>query len=186
MKGKIIRIGLDFDGVVAYNPFRIIRAPITYFKRRILGIRKLQFYIPKSAPERFVWTVVHESSMFPAFGCTKLKELSHRDDLEFHLITARFHFLQKSVDRWLSRYGLAEVFSGVHLNKYDKQPHEHKLEIIRTLKLDYYVEDNWDIISYLTGKTETEIFWIYNITDRGYPYPKKFPYLKKALEAMFL
>src|SRR4030042_5510363 len=110
MKQKTIRIGLDVDGVVAYNPFRIVRAPVTYIKRNVLGIRKLKFYIPKTAAERFVWTVIHESSMFPAIGCTTLKELSRRDDLEFHLVTARFHFLQNSVNCWLRRYGLTEVF----------------------------------------------------------------------------
>jgi uncharacterized HAD superfamily protein len=181
MKKKKIKIGLDFDGVVAYNPARVIRAPITYFKREILGIKKLEFYVPKTSAERFIWALLHESSIFPAPGSGRLKQLARRDDLEFHLVTARFKYLQGSVDRWLRRFGLYDVFTGIHLNLQDKQPHLHKLEMMEKLKLDYFVEDNWDIVSYVQEKTATSVFWIYNITDRGYRYPHKFPYLDKAL-----
>jgi uncharacterized HAD superfamily protein len=181
MKDKIVKIGLDFDGVVAYNPARIIRAPITYFKKEVLGIKKLEFYIPKTSFERFVWAILHESSIFPAIGSGRLKRLSSRDNIEFHLVTARFNYLQGSVNRWLKRFNLNNVFKEIHLNVSDKQPHEHKLEMIRKLNLDYFVEDNWDIVSYVNGKTKTKIFWIYNITDRDYPFLNKFPYLDKAL-----
>jgi len=49
-------------------------------------------------------------------------------------------------------------------------------------KFDYYIEDNWDIVNSLNGKTRTKLFWIYNILDRGRKYSFKFPYLKLALE----
>jgi uncharacterized HAD superfamily protein len=181
MKKRTIRIGLDFDGVVAYNPFRIIRAPITYVKRHVFKIRKLTFYVPKSPIERFVWTIVHESSMFPAIGIQRLKEMAAHNNIEFHLVTARFHFLQQNVDNWLKRNGLTESFTGLHLNIHDKQPHIHKLEMIEELQLDYFVEDNWDIVSFVNGKTKSKIFWIYNITDSRYQYQFKYPYLDKAL-----
>jgi hypothetical protein len=183
-KTKITRIGLDFDGVVAYNPFRIIRAPVTYIKKKCFGVKQLHFYVPQSPVEQFIWMMVHESSLFPAIGAGRLKQLSRRGDVEFHLVTARFHFLQKSVDRWLDRFGLTKVFTGVHLNVRDLQPHVHKQEMINKLKLDYFVEDNWDIVTYLSGKTKAKVYWIYNITDRNYPYPDKFPYLDKALSAI--
>lgn len=179
---KKLRIGLDFDGVVAYNPFRIVRAPIAFIKKNILGVKNLKFYVPQTDLQKLLWIIVHESSFFPANGTDLLRELSSRNDIEFHLVTARFHFLQASLDRWLIKYDLKKVFTSINMNTQDNQPHIHKLKMIQRLKLDYFVEDNWDIINYLKGKTPAEIFWIYNITDRDLQYSDKFPYLKKALE----
>jgi uncharacterized HAD superfamily protein len=183
---KKIRIGLDFDGVVAYNPFRIIRAPVAFIKRHIFGVTKLKFYVPHSKLARIFWIIVHESSMFPAFGSDRLRMLSEKHHVEFYLITARFHFLQPSLYRWLRRYRLLTVFRQIHINKDDKQPHEHKLEVINRLKLDYFVEDNWDIVHYLQGKTKAKIFWVYNISDRRKFYRYKVPYLAKFFDQISL
>ncbi len=183
MKQKKIRIGLDFDGVVAYNPARIIRAPITYIKRRIIGIRKLKFYIPKTPFERFVWAILHESSLFPSIGAQRLRDMVKDERYEFYLVSARFGYLQPNLFRWLDRYGMRTIFSGIHINHENKQPHMHKFETINSLRLDYYIEDNWDIVEYLNKNiARVKIFWIYNVADRCVQYDEKYPYLDKALK----
>ena len=50
--------------------------------------------------------------------------------------------------------------------------------------LDYFIEDNLDIVNYLSTRTKIRVMWIYNILDRNNPYIYKYPYLKKALEAI--
>lgn len=191
---KKIRIGLDFDGVIAYNPFRIIRTPVTYIKRRILGMHKLQFWIPKERWQQVFWIILHESSQFPAIGVGDIKRLSKEDRAEFHLITGRYSFLDHQLDRWLTRFKLSSYFKTINTNKKDEQPHLFKERMIKKYKLDYFVEDNLDIVKYLGVKREAclagrqaesvkcKVYWIYNILDRGYEYPHKFPYLGKALE----
>ncbi len=185
-KKHVIRIGLDFDGVVAYNPVRIIRAPVAFFKQYVLGIKKLRFFVPKTHLMRFLYILAHETSVFPAIGASKLRALSMRSDIELYLITARFHFLKPSLYRWLDRWHLKSVFKGIYVNTTDRQPHEHKLDTIRKLHLDYFVEDNWDIVSYLDGKTKTIIYWVYNINDHGKKYHHKVPYLKRFFEDIHL
>jgi hypothetical protein len=184
MKKKILRIGLDFDGVVAYNPARIIRAPVTYVKRKLIGERKLRFYIPKSPFERFVWAVLHESSVFPALGASRLRKMSTLPGVEFYLISARFGYLQPNLYRFLRFFGMFDIFTAIRINVLDRQPHLHKHETIRELGLDYFIEDNWDIVEYLNGKMKTRIMWIYNIADRNIAYPDKYPYLDKALRVI--
>lgn len=179
---KKIKIGVDFDGVVAYNPFRIIRAPIALVKRNVFGIKKLKFFVPQTPLERFIWTVVHESSFFPAIGVERLKELSKRDDVELHLITARFAFLEQNLFTWLTRHALKDIFTGIHINHENRQPHVHKEDLVNSLKLDYFIEDNLDIVTHLVSRTPTRVLWIYNILDRLTPYVYKYPYLEKALE----
>lgn len=182
MKKRIIRIGLDFDGVLAYNPFRIIRAPISFFKRRLLSVRKLNFYHPESSFEKIIWIILHESSVFPSRGAVNLKKLANTDNFELHLITARYSFLADNLHRWLKRHKFRNLFTTINLNKNDEQPHLFKEKMVRKYSLDYYIEDNLDIVLHLEKNTEAKIYWIYNIFDKRHIYPYKYPYLGKALE----
>ncbi|OGF99101.1 hypothetical protein A2Y99_00715 [Candidatus Gottesmanbacteria bacterium RBG_13_37_7] len=189
MRKRKIKVGLDFDGVVAYNPFRIIRAPLTYFKRQILGVKKLSFWYPEKKWQQVFWQILHESSVFPAKGTELLKELTEKNIIEADLITARFSFLDDQLDRWLRKNNLRKCFRSVNINNKDEQPHIFKEKMLIRLKPDYYIEDNWDIVSYLSNRQKKDkilrkikIYWIYNIVDRRNPYNYKFPYLERALE----
>jgi uncharacterized HAD superfamily protein len=185
-KQKKIRIGLDFDGVVAYNPMRVLRSLVAFVKYYIFGIKKLRFFVPKNRWVRFFWIIIHESSFFPANGVSLLRVLAKRDDIELYLITARFSFLQQSLYHWLNRYHMRGLFQSIHMNIHNEQPHIHKLQTIQQLHLDYFIEDNLDIVRYLQGKTKTNIYWIFNIGDYRVSYSHKYSNLRKALEAISL
>lgn len=180
---KKIVVGLDFDGVVAYNPARLARLPIAIIKRHILGIQKVSFFIPKTPLQRNFWALAHESSMFPARGAAMLRRLTRDHIIDVHLVTSRFAFLEPNLLRFLTRWNLLDCFTSITLNHKEEQAHTYKERIIREKKFDYYVEDNWDIVSYLERKhLKTEIHWIYNILDRGKNYRNKFPYLQQSLK----
>lgn len=179
---KKIKVGLDFDGVVAYNPFRVMRAPWAYFKSNILGIRKLTFFYPQSTWQQIFWRILHDSSILPAVGIDLLQNIVAKELIEAHLITGRYSFLDDHLHDWLDKYKLKDLFKTINLNKHDEQPHLFKEKMIRKHNLDFYIEDNLDIVTYLHGKHRTQIYWIYNIIDRHHPHPFKYPYLKKALE----
>ena len=149
----------------------------------MLGIHKLTFFVPKNWWQRFAWSIVHESSIFPAKGTKLLKEMARDPKYEFHLVTARFGFLKDNLYNWLDKNELRKVFKSININEGYAQPHEYKLQITRRLNLDYYVEDNLDIVVYLKDKVKTKIFWIYNFMDKRHNYPDKFPYLEEALKA---
>ena len=187
---KIIKVGVDFDGVLAYNPFRIARSPVVYVKRKLFGVKKTQFFIPTTGLEKFIWTILHESSVFPAIGTGLLRDLVESNHIEAHLVTARYSFLQQSLYRWLDRHNMRKLFTSISINEKDEQPHLYKARVISEKQFDYFIEDNLDIVTHLLGKGKrqkekgTTVLWIYNILDRAHPYPYKYPYLKKALEAI--
>ena len=181
---KKIRIGLDFDGVVAYNPMRIFRAWVAFLKHRILGIRKLRFWYPKYNWQKFMWVIIHESSILPANGVELLKQIAASGQVEVHLVTARYSFLDNHLRKWLKKQKIDNLFKTINLNTKDEQPHLFKERTIKSLRCDYFIEDNFDIVSHLSGKSKTKIYWIYNIFDRWYDYPEKYPYLEKALRAI--
>ena len=178
------RVGFDLDGVILYNPIRLGRPLVTGFKRFILKKPITHFTIPHTPTQKFIWSLLHKTSFFIAPGFNELRESVARGDFEAYLITARFDFLKPDLDRWLDRIDAPHLFKQVYYNQKNEQPHLYKQKIISSLNLDYYVEDNWDIVKNLAIKPglTTKIFWIYNIFDRRIPYSLKAPTLKKAIE----
>lgn len=179
---KKLKVGFDFDGVIAYNPFRIIRFPVSYFKRNVLGMKKLSFIYPKYRWQQMIWTILHESSVFPAKGVEMMKDLIREEKIEAHLITARYSFLDGHLYKWLDRHKLKKFFKTINLNKNNEQPHLFKEKLIKHHNLDIFIEDNLDIVKHLHGKGKTNIYWIYNLFDRNIEHPYKYPYLEKAIQ----
>ena len=170
MKKRIIRVGFDFDGVIAYNPFRVIRLPVSLVKRHFFGEKKLHFWYPEKKWQQIFWILLHESSVFPARGISLLKKLIESEVIEAHLITARYSFLDHQLYRWLNRNKLRKSFNTINLNTKDEQPHLFKERLLKKHRLDFFIEDNLDIVKHLHKKNSTRIFWIYNILDRNYPH----------------
>jgi hypothetical protein len=57
--------------------------------------------------------------------------------------------------------------------------------MIDELKLDYFVEDNFDVVHYLaTVQAKTEIWWLSNILDQHIAYPHKFVNFKEVVAAL--
>lgn len=189
MKTRPLRIGFDFDGVIAYNPVRIVRPLISTFKRSVLGVKKLTFFYPRTPLQRFLWILAHESSIFPSHGSGLFKTLVREGYIEAHLVTARFSFLDNHLKKWLKLYGLDTSFATVTINQKDEQPHLFKEKTVVKNNFDYFIDDNLDIVLHLDkmrreGKFGTEIHWVYNILDRNKPYPHKHPDLKNFLESI--
>jgi hypothetical protein len=49
--------------------------------------------------------------------------------------------------------------------------------MIKELSIDYFIDDNLDIVEHLNRQLKVEIHWIYNIVDRFHPYSQKHPHL---------
>lgn len=189
MTKRVVKVGFDFDGVIAYNPFRVARSLISFVKKDILGIKKIGFWYPKHRWQQIFWIILHESSVYPAKGIDLLKTMVKEGKIEAHLVTARYSFLDDHLNNWLKKYKLTNLFKTITINKNDEQPHIFKAKMIEKQNLDFFVEDNLDIVRYLNKqpqttnhKPPTRIYWIYNILDRFVEYPHKFPYLEKALK----
>jgi len=182
---KKIRIGLDFDGVVAYNPLRIVRGPITYVKRRIFGAKKTKFYVPKSPIMKALFWIPHQFSFLPERGMEYLRQLVESGDVEVYIVSGRYGYLDDELIHWLTKHGYHTLFKEIIVNRHDEQPHLFKERQLKTLKLDYFIEDNFDIVEHLSAlQQECKILWIYNILDKYSSYPRKYPDLLTALTSI--
>lgn len=193
LKKKTIKIGFDLDGVLLYNPARNLR-PITQILKRIVkpkSRKKTHFYFPKNRLEILIWRIVHWSSLFLAKGFEEVKELKKNDKIETFIITSRYDCLKKDFFYWLKKMNAKNYFKSTFHNQDNLQPHVFKEKMINKLQLDYFFEDNWDIVKHLNKKTKAKIFWISNPLDSAISYNFKFytlqdavNYLKKILKEM--
>jgi len=189
MKNKVLKIGFDLDGVLLYNPARVFR-PIVYFiKKYILKRKTDQFYYPKNKLEQFIWLFLHKTSLFPAPGIEEIKTLIKQKKIKAYVISARYESLKKDFLFWKKKIDPENIFAGWYYNEKNDQPHFYKEKMIKKLKLDIFVEDNWDIVNYLKSQISNlksgkkiKIFWIHNLLDRRIKYKYKFPVLKKVIQ----
>ncbi len=184
MKKQPLRVGFDLDGVILYNPARVVRPLISLVKRLFLSKRKLAFYYPHSPIEKWMWKLFHLSSIYIAPGMDDIKVLVKEKKIKAYIVTARYGFLGDDFKKWVKKNEIALVFDGVYYNKDDEQPHMFKERMVKKLNLDVYVEDNYDVVRYLALKNKTKIIWIYNMFDFYLHQEYKFPSLKKAVRSL--
>lgn len=182
---KPLKVGFDLDGVLLYNPARIIRPFLKTAKKLVLKQNNPSFYIPKSRWEQFMWRLAHMTSFIPAPGNKDITYLVKTGKIDATIITARFMCLKKDYKKWVNRLNRQSTFHNSFYNHKDLQPHKYKLDLINKLKLDVFVEDNWDIVSHLTKHApKTKVLWVSNIFDNKIDYPHKYASLKKAVAAI--
>ncbi len=183
-QNRPLRIGFDLDGVILYNPARIVRPIFAWIRRLILKQKKTIFYVPQTSLEKAFWWLVHKSSLFPNYGYHELTKLIKTQNIKAYIITGRYEVLDKDFKKWCSRLEADKYFQACLNNKANLQPHKFKRQMIKKLGLDIFVEDNWDIIQLIKNGEKTnsrvKLFWIYNILDKNIPYKYKFKNLKQV------
>jgi len=197
-RNKQLSVGFDLDGVILYNPARIARPIIAFFKKYFLKRDTTKFYYPKNTLEQCFWSFLHKSSVWPAPGINDLIRLIKKNKIKAYVVSARYESLKSDFNNWMKKIDPEKTFSGYYYNDKNDQPHLYKEAMIKKLKLDIFVEDNWDIVAHLrdkfkaqnsclpAGRAKLKICWIYNIFDRYIHYKYKYSSLTKVIEAIKL
>jgi hypothetical protein len=90
--------------------------------------------------------------------------------------------LQSDFNRWVKKLNGHVYFKGTYHNTEDLQPHTFKEKKIKELGLDYFIEDNWDIVQHINKTTKTKVIWITNLLDKEIDYDLKFLSLHDAMK----
>ena len=183
---KVLKVGFDLDGVILYNPIRFIRPIAEAFKplkTLFLKQKKELFYFPKTKIEQLLFSILHITSFKPDPSLDLLYKMVKNKKIQAYLITGRYSFLKKDFETWLKKIKAETIFTKCYQNTDDLQPNEFKEIMIKKLNLDFYVEDNWDIVEKIKTKNKKiKLLWITNILDKCIPYLYKFPNLKEVLQ----
>lgn len=152
------RIGFDLDGVIARHTLGGFWFWARRLKEKILKKSHQQdYYYPKNPLEKITWLIINWCR--PALKEKKaFCNLAKKGKFKFYLVTGRFRFLEKLTRRWLKKHGLADCFQEIAINVQDQDPLKFKLAKIRSLKLDYFIDDEEEVVNFLRQQTSVKIF----------------------------
>ena len=162
-----MKIGFDFDKVfIDYPPFFPPSLINRIYKKQ--GGKAFQYRIQKK-PEQLIRITTHFSLFRPVIkkNLLVLSQTKYSKNHSFYLISSRFGFLQKRTDVLIRKYNLDQIFSGMHFNYQNKQPHLFKEAVIKKIGIQRYVDDDLELLEYLTGKNPTINFFWLNPSKKG-------------------
>ena len=152
-KDKPLRLGFDLDGVLIGKPFFIPQSWLEYLFR---GKRqkKLHYRYPKTKLEIWIRKFSHFYLFRPPLkeNIENIKQIQQKRSCWLYVVSGRYSFLEKETKIWLKKRNLEDVFIKVFINLNDEQPHLFKEKTIKKLNLDYFFEDDPQIVDYLKSK----------------------------------
>lgn len=155
-----MNIGFDFDKIfIDYPPLLPATLFDKLYKKKDNGI--LLYRIP-GYPEQLLRKALHLPFMRPPIkeNIAFLKSISKKKN-KLYLISSRYKFLEKETNRLIQKHQLDKVFDGMYFNYENKQPHLFKDVVLRTLKLDIYVDDDLSLLKHAAkGNPKTKFFWL--------------------------
>ncbi|MBT4652637.1 MAG: hypothetical protein HN981_01275, partial [Candidatus Pacebacteria bacterium] len=102
---KPIRVGFDMDGVLLYNPARIVRPLVSILKKKkIIHRKELQFFVPETIWQKTFWKFFHKSSLFVSPGMKQIEQLVKDGKIEAYVVTGRFGHLEKDTNKWFKKF----------------------------------------------------------------------------------
>lgn len=156
-----MNIGFDLDKVfINYPPLVPANIIDKLYKKKSNGI--LIYRIPKK-PEQIFRRLTHHPFLRPPIteNLSFLEKIP-KSKYKLYLISSRFSFLQKRTENIIKKYNFDSIFKGMYFNYMNIQPHEFKDIIIKQLKIEKYVDDDFSLIEYLAKHNPSVTFYWLN------------------------
>lgn len=146
---KTLRIGFDLDGVLVDKPPLIPRWFLGWLFKG--SCRRLNYHCPPPGWNRKLRIWSHQPWLRPPLkvNIAYVQKLAKQQNTKLFLISSRYSFLAKPTNKLLTRRGLGEVFDRVILNRKNEPPHLFKRRALEKLALNYYFEDDPEMVGYL-------------------------------------
>lgn len=155
-----IHVGFDFDKVLVSYPPIIPDGLVDWLYKK--KSKTLKYRFPRSIEQK-----IRVVSHFPIFrhpiwqNIEIVEKLAQQNGHKLFLVSSRFGFLEKKTRNWLKKFPVDKHFQEVHFNFKNKQPHLFKNEMIKTLKINYFVDDDLDLLLYLAKENpDVTFYWL--------------------------
>jgi hypothetical protein len=158
-----MNIGFDLDKVfINFPPF--VPSEIIDLIYKGKTNHELKYRIP-SRLEQIVRIISHHPIFRSpiAENLEYIRKLNMKNKNKYYLISSRFSFLKNRTTDLIKRHNLDKIFNAMYFNYENKQPHQFKNEIIKKINLDMFVDDDLQLLEYLTNRnSKTKFFWLNN------------------------
>jgi len=156
-----MNIGFDLDKVfINYPP--LISANIIDSLYRKKSSQDLTYRIPGKM-EQSIRVLSHHPIFRPPIkeNMFLLRRITQDKKNNYYLISSRFSFLKKRTDSLVKNFKLNNYFSSLHFNYKDQQPHIFKDKKIKELKINIYIDDDLNLLKYLSSKNKNvKFYWL--------------------------
>lgn len=148
-----MRIGFDLDRIfIKYPP--LVPPGLIDWLYKSHNTSGLSYRIPTNRLE----IAIRKLSHLPFFrrplveNIEFVNRLSRNKNYQLYLISSRYDFLEKITRQLLERYRLAPTFINVSLNTANEQAHLFKEKILRKYQIEVYIDDDEELLAYLTSR----------------------------------
>lgn len=156
-----MNIGFDLDGIFIGSPPFLPRDLIEWLYRGPQD-HEPKYRFPSTWIEQKIRKWSHQSALRPQISKNVefLKHFSAQGKHKVFLISSRYSFLKAETDEILKKYQLKKYFYRIYLNSDNLQPHIFKEEILKKLNLDLFIEDDFMLLKYLSGRfSKIKLLW---------------------------
>lgn len=149
MKKKIIKVGVDLDGVIIGKPPFVPKEFIEWLYRSHKS-KKLRYRYPGKIEECIRW-LSHIPLLRPPLieNIEALQIFKKNNNCRIVAISSRFKFLEGRTYAWFRKHNIEDLFDEVYLNLENDQPHFFKEKMLKTLRMDYLIDDDIRLVRYL-------------------------------------
>lgn len=158
-----MNIGFDLDKIFIDYPPLVPDALINrLYKQESNGV--LSYRMPSKA-EKMLRILTHYPFLRPPIisNIQFVEHLAKNKKQKLYLISSRFSFLKDRTENIIKKYNFEKIFDEMFFNFEDQQPHIFKNEITKKLNIDLYVDDDLQLLEYLSMKNpRVKFFWLNN------------------------
>lgn len=166
-KNNQLKIGFDFDGIFVDAPPLIPTKFIEFlYKGKLKSLDKsdlkLKYRIPGSAEKR-IRVFSHNIIFRPPIknNIRSLKLINKKTNHKIYLVSSRFGFLKEKTNIWMDKHKMKKEFNEIYFNFNNMQPHLFKEKIIKKNNITHYIDDDLDLLVYLSKKIPDNTYlWI--------------------------
>ena len=163
-KQRKINVGIDIDGIIVGKPPLVPAGVINYLYRKT-NSKSLEYKIPLNYFDKKLRTITHLKIFRPIIkkNLEWLKENSNNTNINIFIVSGRYSFLENRTKKLLKDNGIDLKNERVKLNINDIQPHIFKNQIVKSLNIDYMIDDDIFMLKYLsTLNPNTTFVWYAN------------------------
>ncbi len=163
-KSRKIIIGIDIDGIFVDKPPLVPARVINYLYRKT-NSKSLEYKIPVNYFDKKLRIISHSKMFRPIIknNLNWLKENTHNPDLNIYIVSGRYSFLERKTKKLLRNNGVDLTDEKIKLNNKNIQPHIFKNQIIKSLKINFMIDDDIFMLKYLsTLNPDTTFVWFAN------------------------
>ncbi len=161
------RIGFDFDKVFVSYPPLIPNSIIDFLYRHSFSLgfgdsNTLSYRFPGQLEQK-IRILSHTPILRQPIkkNLDSLEIISKKIPCELYLVSSRFSFLKKRTSQWVRNNNIEKYFKELYFNYENLQPHIFKDRIIKKLKLEEFIDDDLDLISYLAQQnSNVKFYWM--------------------------